>query len=277
MINIKDKLNRTNILLHRDKIINADNISTEQFNDDIEQINGQINDLNDVVADSLKQDIFEHETNLINSDLRLIEEKIVNKPAIITKIDANGYHFSHSTFVTFPAGFDFSKCISTKGLFFNCDTLTGFTEPIYLDKCLDASDMFMFCDSLTDVPLKNTSELINCSRMFFETGHLISLPLLDFGKVTNISAFFGYSEPKNLTDLGGFKGLKIDWNDGFGLNQRPNLTYQSIMNVINNLYDFRANADNETTRTIKIHSNTYALLTEDDKLLATNKGWIITY
>ena len=304
MINIKDKLNRTNILLHRDKIINADNISTEQFNDDIGQINGQINDLNDVVADSLKQDIFENETNLINSDLRLIEEKLVNKPAVTTKIDANGYNFKNSTFVIFPAGFDFSKRINTEYLFSRCFNLTGFTEPIYLDKCLDASDMFLYCESLTDVTLENTiptpkadqgfdsdngawqneeptSELTDCSSMFygctnltnvnlfdtsnvtrmdnmfyncanlttipqFDTSNvtnviymfdgclnLESLPLLDFDKVIYIGTFFDYSECKTLTDLGGFKNLKIDSIRALSEGKHLKLTLKDNKNIVN--------------------------------------------
>ena len=72
------------------------------------------------------------------------------------------------------------------------------------------------------------------------------------------------------------KVLKISWSDSYGLYKTPKLTYQSIMNVINNLYDFRSNGDTTTTRTLRINPNTMSLLTDDDKALATSKGWVLT-
>jgi hypothetical protein len=115
------------------------------------------------------------------------------------------------------------------------------------------------------------------SNMFGSCPKLESIPLLECGNVTNINTFFGYSSNiTTLTELGGFKNLKIDWKDGSGLAKLPNLSYQSILNVLNNLYDFRGNGDTTTTRTIKFHSNALAQMTDADKAIATNKGWVIS-
>jgi hypothetical protein len=46
------------------------------------------------------------------------------------------------------------------------------------------------------------------------------------------------------------------------------------MNVINNLYD-RATAG-LSVLTLKLHANHLAMLTDDEKAIATNKGWIIS-
>ena len=138
------------------------------------------------------------------------------------------------------------------------------------------SNMFYNCTSLTIIPLLDTSNVTDMSYMFNGCAKLESLPLLDCGNVTNINNFFGFSTITTLTELGGFKDLKIDWKDGNGLAKLPYLSYQSILNVLNNLFDFRNNGDASTTRTIKFHSNALAQMTDEDKAIATNKGWVIS-
>lgn len=147
---------------------------------------------------------------------------------------------------------------------------------IYTDKIDNFYRFFYDCKNLRYVPQYNTSVATSVSEMFSQCKSLTSLPLYDFNNVGDIWYLFGNEELYNLTDLGGFANLKIDWNDDGGLNKLPNLTYDSIMNVINNLYDFRANGDAETVRTLKIHSNTMALLSDEDKQIAINKGWALT-
>ena len=92
---------------------------------------------------------------------------------------------------------------------------------------------------ITTIPQLDTSSATDVDGMFWGTTKLQSVPLLDFSKVTTITYFFAFGGGENVTDLGGFKNLKIDWNDSYGLNECPNLTYQSVMNVINNLYGCR--------------------------------------
>ena len=142
-------------------------------------------------------------------------------------------------------------------------------------KC-EMSIMFKSSDVLTSIPEINTENVTKVNGMFEDCKLLQSIPLLDFGKVTDIGRFLGWSNIYSLTDLGGFAGLKIDWNDSNGLAICPNLTYQSVMNVLNNLYDFKANGDDTTTKTLKLHSNSYNLLSADDIAMANNKGWNIT-
>ncbi len=162
------------------------------------------------------------------------------------------------------------------------------------------NSMFYGCANLTYVPQYNTSNVTSMKDMFGRSGikflpafdtsnvqdmgsflaectYLKTIPQLNFSNVNNIGEFFGYWQtPMNINDLGGFVGLKIDWNDGYGLNNCEKLTHTAIMNVINCLYDFRANGDNETIKTLKIHPATMTLLSEENILTATNKGWIIS-
>ena len=136
--------------------------------------------------------------------------------------------------------------------------------------------MFKDCRSITTIPKYDFSSADNVEQLLNNCVNLKSLPLLDFGKVKKINSFFGENELTYLTDLGGFQNLKIDWNDGYGLNKCPNLTKESVLNVINHLYNFRENGDSTTTKTIKFHSKSLSLLSDEEKQIATNKGWVIS-
>ena len=111
------------------------------------------------------------------------------------------------------------------------------------------------------------------SSMFNYCSNLKSIPLLDCSKVSSMSNMFGWSNLPILTDLGGFKNLKINCTGN--LNLLPNLTVQSLMNVINNLYDFRANGST-TTRTLQLGTTNLNKLTDEQKAVAVNKGWSLT-
>lgn len=147
---------------------------------------------------------------------------------------------------------------------------------IYAPNATRFSSCFNNCKNLVNAPNVTTQSATQVDSMFGSCSALTSMPLYDFGKVTYLTAFFGYSSNMpNVTTLGGFKNLKIDWTS-YGLNICPNLTYESLMNVINNLYDFRGNGES-TTRNIKFHSNARSLLTTDDIAIATAKGWNVQF
>ena len=174
--------------------------------------------------------------------------------------------------------FDTSSVTSMNYMFQSCSKLESLPL-LDTSKVTNMGYMFNGCSNLTTIPLLNTSKVDNMSYMFQSCSKLESLPLLDFSSIlsgNNIGTFFGYSNITTLTTLGGFKNLKINWIDNYGLYRLPNLTYQSVMNVINNLYDFRANGDTTTTRTLKLNSNSLALLSDADKAIATAKGWILS-
>lgn len=163
-----------------------------------------------------------------------------------------------------------SKVTDMYGMFIDCSALSSI-QLLDTSNVTDMGNMFDGCSSLSTIPQLDTSNVSSMSNMFAFCSSLKALPLLDTSKVTNISYIFGSESLMQLTDLGGFKNLKIDLD----MSLLPNLTYQSILNVINNLYDFRGNGDTTTTRTLKIHSNSMATLTDEDKALATNKGWVL--
>ncbi len=186
--------------------------------------------------------------------------------------------FNNCTSLTTVPEFDTSNCTSMATMFGNCEKLTTVPE-FDTSNCTSMSQLFSGCKSLTTVPPFNTSKVENFRYAFADCYELESLPLFDFSVVKSTSIeVFGISSTnfEKLTTLGGFKDLKYDWTGIYGLNRCPNLTYESVMNVINNLYDFRSNGDSSTTRTLKLNANSLALLTDDDKAIATSKGWVLS-
>ena len=145
----------------------------------------------------------------------------------------------------------------------------------------DFSYCFADCNQLKYVEPIDTSKARTFNQMFYSFSSvkaLERLPEFDCTNVTSISQYFCYDGYKDkmdkLTDVGGWKNLKIDWTS-YGLNCCRNLSYQSCINVLNGLYDFRGNGDETTTRTLKVHQN-FIDLVGDEISIGTQKGWLIT-
>ena len=177
-----------------------------------------------------------------------------------------------TSLVTIPV-LDATNVTSTRAMFYGCTSLVS--VELNTVSATNMNSMFQDCKALKTANIK-TDSATDVGYLFKNCEALESLPLLNFGKVTNLTQIFGLSNHTKLTELGGFKDLKIDWTGNYGLAKLPNLTYQSVMNVINNLYDFRGNGDSTTTRTIKFNANALAMLSDADKAIATNKGWILS-
>ena len=184
----------------------------------------------------------------------------------------SSYFFSGCRLLCRVPEMDFRNVNTMYNTFSFCNSLVSIPQ-------FDTSNVTSFfncfsgCSLLVSIPQFDTSNAKTVSNMFANCTSLRSIPLLDFGNVTSISGFFGYSDIKSLTDLGGFKNLKIDFKNG--LNKLPNLTVQSLMNVINNLYDFRANGST-TTKTLQLGTTNLNKLTDEQKAVAVNKGWSLT-
>ena len=169
---------------------------------------------------------------------------------------------------------DTSKVRDMSYMFYNCTKLTTIPQ-LNTSNVTNMNDMFYGCTYLISIPQLDTSNVTNISYMFQGCVYLKSIPLLDCGKVTNANYILNpsyYGDQVNLTYMGGFKNLKVDLD----IQKAPNLTVQSLMNVINNLYDFRANGDTTTTKKLQLGTTNLNKLTDEQKAVATNKGWSLT-
>lgn len=86
-----------------------------------------------------------------------------------------------------------------------------------------------------------------------------------------------FSDYPSLTYFGGFRNQKLSMNDTYFYTRLPNLTRESCLAIVNNLYDFTGNDETPTSKQgkLKVHANFLTAL-GDDISIATNKGWTIT-
>ena len=159
--------------------------------------------------------------------------------------------------------FDTSKATDMNNMFSDCGQLTS--VPLFdTSKVTDMKYMFSGCRQLTSVPLFDTSKVTNMNSMFSRCRRLTSVPLFDTSNVSNISDMLDGCD--DLTTLGGFAGLKVD----LALFRSPLLTHDSLLNVINEAADVTANP-----KTLTLGTNNLVKLTDEEKAIATSKGWTL--
>ena len=150
-----------------------------------------------------------------------------------------------------------------------------------------AYSMFYDCQSLKEIPQYNTKNFTNCSNIFYNCISLVTIPELDFSSCINLdNAFYNCSK---LTNLGGFLNLGKGYtrksnNDSsykLDLSYCTELTHDSLMNVINGLYDLNltynvAGGGTLYTQQLILGSTNIAKLTAEEIAIATNKGFSVS-
>ena len=178
--------------------------------------------------------------------------------------------------------FDTSSAPYVSGMFNSCTSLT--TIPLFdFSSATEATEIFAYCTSLKTIPQFNFSKLQHAGSMFLESTSLESLPELDFGNVRIADQMFGWSEFPNLTTIGGFKNFKPACGNFIG--GCNNLTVESLMNIINNLWDWSGSSSGVITfedgteydygadHFLSFGDTNLAKLTPEQIAVATNKGW----
>ena len=160
-----------------------------------------------------------------------------------------------------------SNVIRMGNMFYNCSSLTSI--PLLDTRSVTIMySMFYYCSSLTSIPQLDTRSVTDMGLMFYRCTSLTSVPLLDATSLTDAGNMFGYDYfPLNkFTDFGGLTNLKVNLD----LTPCPKLTHDSLMNVINEAADVTS-----SPKTLTLGSTNLAKLTDDEKAIATNKGWTL--
>jgi surface protein len=148
-------------------------------------------------------------------------------------------------------------------------------------KVTTMNSMFSNCTNLTEVDLSNwdTGKVTTMDSMFNYCTKLKRVSSINCSGIStkNYYPIYNYSELSDLTDVGGFVGMKMSWDNTYGLVKCPNLTYESCINILNGLYDFTGNNQTPTSSQgkLKVHQN-FLTLVGDEINIGTNKGWTIT-
>lgn len=169
------------------------------------------------------------------------------------------------------------------------DQCTGLTSIPLLDtsKVTNMSRIFCGCSRLTEIPQLDTSKVLNFNSAFLSCRNVQTIPELDGLRMNNINSTFD-----NCTSLKNFGGLRDIgkkytqktanyYNYNFRLSSCNSLTHDSLMNVINNLYDLNARYDVANggtlyTQQLILGSTNKAKLTAEEIQIATERGWSVS-
>ena len=164
--------------------------------------------------------------------------------------------------------------------FNNCGALREIPN-IDTSSATTIESIFNNCYGLKKIPNLNTSNVTNMTRAFQCCSSLTSVPELDAGKVNSIGSLF--TQANNVTNLGGFKDLgkaylttRAEGYSNYRLDLSPCtlLTHDSLMNVINNLYDIGSTGVQR--QQVVLGATNLAKLTAEEIAIGTDKGWIIS-
>ena len=138
----------------------------------------------------------------------------------------------------------------------------------------DASYIFYDCkiDGFTQI---DTSIVTRMDSIFYAAS-CENIPELDASKVNYIQgAFINCTKLENfggLLNLGqAYPSTTIQERYALNLATSNNLTHDSLMNVLNKLYDI----SNKRTQIINLGNTNKAKLTAEEIAIATNKGWTV--
>jgi hypothetical protein len=177
-------------------------------------------------------------------------------------------------------------------MFSGCSSLTSVPE-LNTQNGTNFSYMFSGCSSLTSVPELNTQNGTNLDDIFHWCSNLTYIPALDASNVRYVTTVYDpcYGCGIEKTDenvlksqtsiyFGGFKGLK-DHNLRISTNYSlkttntwtqvacPLFTSESITDIFNNL------GTNDASNIKRIIVSQKQPITDEQKAIATNKGWTI--
>lgn len=184
-------------------------------------------------------------------------------------IDVDGMRYAYSKIEGFPSNFKFAPRTGENcyNMFYICSSLTSIPQ-LDTSNVTSMISMFYGCKSLTTIPQLDTSNVTDMKSMFFGCSSLTSIPQLNATSLTSANGMFGasYSPLAKFTDFGGLTNLKVNLD----LTPCPNLTKESLLNVFNEAADVTS-----SPKTLTLGADNLAKLTDEEKAIATNKGWTL--
>lgn len=225
-------------------------------------------------------------SNVTNMSSMFNESKITTIPKLDTSsVTRMSYMFySCSSLTTIPQ-LDTSKVTDMYGMFYNCQRLEYIPH-------LDTSNvkgmhyMFRYCALIKTIPQFDTSNVTDIGSMFERCYALTTIPKLNISKVTSMNYVFEYCsslttipelDVSNVTSMSGvFSGctslksiLMTGMKVNFDISASTQFEESDLVTILNNL------ATVTSTQTLTMGSTNLAKLTDEEKAIATNKGWTL--
>lgn len=148
------------------------------------------------------------------------------------------------------------------------------------DKITNMEDMFSSCKLIKTIPNINTSNVTNMSEMFYGCFELETLQKLNCSNVERINGVV--KNCNKLQNIGGFENLGQAYKTTTGANDyyykltlsNNELTHDSLMNVINNLYDIKTKGCN--AQSLVLGSTNISKLSAEELQICTERGWSVS-
>lgn len=100
-------------------------------------------------------------------------------------------------------------------------------------------------------------------NMFYYCINIIAIPQLDVSNVTNMNYIF--NESRNIEEV-----HMININTNLDISPSTKFTREALLEIIGNL-----KAQTSGSKKLTMGSTNLAKLTDEDKAIATNKGWTL--
>ena len=179
---------------------------------------------------------------------------------------------------------DTSNVTRMNQMFYHCSNLTTIPQ-IDTSKVNSMTYMFGYCSNLTTIPQIDTSMVTNMAYMFNGCKSLTTIPQLNGEKIIILSGAF--SDCKLLENFNGIINLGQEYLTTQSANydyyklvltSSTLLTEQSIINILNNLYDIKTKGCNAQQVILGATNLAKLTSTEGQQALssATAKGWTIS-
>ena len=172
------------------------------------------------------------------------------------------YMFSHCYKLTTVPQFDTSKVTNMYSMLNYCYKLT--TVPQFdTSNVTNMASMFSSCSNLTTVPLFDTKNVTDMNSMLSYCTNLTTVPQFDTSNVTNMASMF--SGCSSLEEI-----HMININANLEISPSTKFTREALLEIIGNL-----KAQTSGSKKLTMGATNLAKLTEEDKAIATNKGWTL--
>lgn len=202
-------------------------------------------------------------------------------PSIDTSKTTNfSYFFTQLSSITEIPFIDTSNGTNFNSMLTNCTSLMRIPE-LNTPNMKTAEYMFQNCNGLISIPQLDTSNTTSISSMFSGCRKLTTIPLLNASKMALIN--YAFSNCSNLTNVGGLENIGEAYLTTqsanyiyyqFTLNDSSKLTHESLLNVVNNLYDIKTKGCN--AQKLVLGTSNLAKLTAEEIAIATEKGWTVS-
>lgn len=207
-----------------------------------------------------------------------------------TGVDIYNYYFSKSPdkiygtsllrYIKSVPPLDLTNMTVATSFFDGCGLLENI-EGLNTSQIKDTRFMFQYCSKIKEIPQIDTSNVTNMYYMFAQCSLLETIPRLNANNLISISDIF--YKCYNLKKLGGFENLGMAYeisqsanysNYTLNLSSSDKLTHESLINIINNLYDIKTKGCN--AQKLILGTTNINKLTSEEIAIATEKGWTVS-